>query len=161
MESPDQPERESHMAEKSSNSAGPANGGASKPKEGVTKMEAVRRALAKLGLDAKRGAIQTFVKEQFGVEMSLDHVSNYKSELTKKAGKGKAKAKPRMTAETKPAPEAAAAPRETAPEPPATKKPAAGGKSGGIPLGDILTVKELVGRLGAGPLHTLIDAFAK
>jgi hypothetical protein len=149
------------MAEKKgTNSAGPSNGGASKPQAGVTKMEAVRQAIASLGWGAKREAIQTFVKEQFGVEMSLDHVSNYKSDLAKKAGKGKARSK-KGPAKTKPAPVAAAVPRETAPEPPAATKPAAGGKSGGIPLGDILTVKELVERLGAAPLHTLIDAFAR
>jgi hypothetical protein len=38
---------------------------------------------------------------------------------------------------------------------------AGGGRAGGIPLEDILAVKDLVGRLGARPLHTLIDAFAK
>ena len=32
---------------------------------------------------------------------------------------------------------------------------------GGILLQDILTVKDLVVRFGPGPLHTLIDAFAK
>jgi hypothetical protein len=33
--------------------------------------------------------------------------------------------------------------------------------AGGVPLADILAVKELVGRLGPGPLHALIDAFAR
>jgi hypothetical protein len=31
----------------------------------------------------------------------------------------------------------------------------------GVPLSDILYIKELVGRFGAEPMHTLIDAFAK
>jgi hypothetical protein len=39
--------------------------------------------------------------------------------------------------------------------------PMAGGKEAGIPLDDILYVKQLVGRIGPGQLHTLIDAFAK
>jgi hypothetical protein len=36
----------------------------------------------------------------------------------------------------------------------------ASGKEPGIPLDDILYVKQLVGRFGAAPLHTLINAFA-
>jgi hypothetical protein len=38
---------------------------------------------------------------------------------------------------------------------------AAGGKVPGIPPDDILYVKQLVGRLGAGQVHALIDAFAR
>jgi hypothetical protein len=150
------------MAEKKNTPAAdpttPSNGGAGKPQAGLTKMEAVRQALAQLGRDAKPRVIQPYVKERFGVEMTTDHISTYKKEIARKAAKGKAK--PRVTAKEKPGPVAAAAPRETAPKPPAATKPTVGGKSG-IPLGDILTVKELVGRLGAGPLHTLIDAFAR
>jgi hypothetical protein len=36
-----------------------------------------------------------------------------------------------------------------------------GGGKAAIPLEDILCVKDLVGRLGAEPLRTLIDVFAK
>jgi hypothetical protein len=43
------------MAEKKNTPAGPSNGGAAKPQAAVTKMEAVRRALATLGWGAKRG----------------------------------------------------------------------------------------------------------
>jgi hypothetical protein len=54
------------MAETTSNGA---------PGEKVTKNEAVRRAVAELGKDAKRGQLRDFVKERFGIEMDLDHVS--------------------------------------------------------------------------------------
>jgi hypothetical protein len=42
-----------------------------------------------------------------------------------------------------------------------TYRPPLLGPASRVPLKDILAVKELVGRLGAGPLHTLIDAFAR
>jgi hypothetical protein len=151
------------MAEKKNTPAGPpataSNGGAARPQAGLTKMEGVKRAQAALGRDAKPLAIQKYVKDRLGIDISTSVISTYKKDIARKAAKGKAK--PRVTAKGKPGPAAAAAPRETAPQPPAAAKPAAGGKSGGIPLGDILTVKELVERLGAAPLHTLIDAFAK
>jgi hypothetical protein len=44
----------------------------------------------------------------------------------------------------------------------AKPQPSVGGrKESGIPLNDILYVKELVGRIGPQQLHKLIDAFAK
>jgi hypothetical protein len=124
------------------------NGGAASPEKQLTKMEAVRQAQAALGRKAKPLAIQKYAKDRLGIDISTGVISSYKKEIARQAKKGKGKAKP--------APVAASAARETAP---AAKKPAA--QSGGIPLKDILAVKELVGRLGAGPLHTLIDAFAR
>ena len=123
------------------------NGGAAKPEPKLTKMEAVRQAIARLGWEAKPKQIQKHIRRRFGVEMTADYISNYKGDLARKAGRTKAR----------PAPVASAAARETSPMAPAPWQPAAGG----IPLKDILAIKELVGRLGAGPLHTLIDAFAK
>ena len=120
-----------------------ANGGAAKPEKKLTKMEAVRQAIARLGWEAKPKQIQKHIRRRFGVEMTADHISTYKGSLAKKAGRTKAK----------PVPVVASAARETAPKP--------AGQTGSIPLKDILTIKELVGRLGAGPLHTLIDAFAR
>jgi len=138
---------EAHMA-KTSTPAAPtatANGGAAKPEKKLTKMEAVRQAIARLGWDAKPKQIQKRIKRRFGVEMTADHISTYKGHLAKKAGRTK----------SRPAPVAASAARQTAP---AAPTPAV---AGGIPLADILAVKELVGRLGAGLLHALIDAFAR
>src|SRR5262249_56026626 len=63
---------------------------AAKGKSGVvSKMDAVREALRHLGSDAKPAQIQGFIKEKFGVEMTLDHISNYKSDIRKKSSKGK------------------------------------------------------------------------
>ena len=120
---------------------------AATPKAGLTKMEAVRRAQAALGKKAKPLAIQKFVKDEFNIDISTTVISTYKKEIARKARKG-AKAK------AKPAPVAASAPRQTAP---ALRQAGAAG----IPLKDILAVRDLVNRLGAGALHTLIDAFAR
>jgi hypothetical protein len=64
------------MAEKKNTPAAtpttPSNGGAAKPQPRLTKMEAVRRALAKLGGDAEPRLIQQYVQERFGVEMTTD-----------------------------------------------------------------------------------------
>jgi hypothetical protein len=135
--------------------AATANGGAAKPEKKMTKMEAVRRAQAALGKKAKPLAIQEYVKDEFNIDITTAVISTYKKDIARKAKKGKGQALRAVAAQVKPAPVAASAARETAP---AVPKPAA---SGGIPLKDVLAVKELVGRLGAGPLHTLIDAFTK
>jgi hypothetical protein len=124
------------------------NGGAAKPEKKLTKMEAVRQAIAWLGWEAKPKQLQKHIRRRFGIEMTADHISTYKGSLAKKAGRTKAR----------PIPVAASAARETAPQPAVTKP---GAESRAIPLKDILTIKELVGRLGAGPLHALIDAFAR
>ena len=120
--------------------------------EKITKQEAVRRALAHFGKDGKPAQMQGWIKEQFGIEMSTDHISTAKGIILRKAG-GKAKKSAAKKAAPKPQVQPAAA--STSPPKPT------GGKAGGIALEDILAVKELVGRLGARPLHTLIDAFAK
>jgi hypothetical protein len=121
------------------------------PNEGkLTKQEAVRQALATLGRDAKPLQLQEWIREHLGIKMTADHVSTAKGIILKK-GKKAARKKPG-------APEAVTGPAQ---KEPAIKPQAPTGKETGIPLDDILTVKELVGRLGAGPLHTLIDAFAR
>jgi hypothetical protein len=113
----------------------------------ITKQEAVRRALAHFGREAKPAQMQGWIKQQFGIDMSTDHISTAKGEILRKA------AGPKKTGLPKAAPvQQAAAP---------TSQPKSTDKAGGIPLADILAVKDLVRRLGAGPLHTLIDAFAK
>jgi hypothetical protein len=123
------------------------NGGAGKPGPRMTKKDGVRQAITNLGWDAKPKAIQKYLKDDLGIDMTTDQISTTKWVLAQKAGKGKAKG----PANGKPALVASAAARETAPNPPA---------AGAIPPKDVLAVKELVGRLRAGPLHTLIDAFA-
>src|SRR4051794_24267912 len=48
------------------------------------KAEYVRRALAELGLGARPGEIQSFIRDHFGVEMNRNHISSYKSQQIKK-----------------------------------------------------------------------------
>ena len=112
---------------------------AKKKNSGMTKQEAVRQALAELGNDAMPMQIKGFVKERFGIEMTTAHISTAKGDILRKGGrKGKSLVKKTQV-------------------PPSS----AGPTKGGIALVDILAVKNLVGRLGAEPLRTLIDAFAK
>jgi hypothetical protein len=56
-------------------------------KNGLSKLEGVRRAVAKLGADAKPQDIQPFLKQNFGIKMSTTLISNYKSHLSRKARK--------------------------------------------------------------------------
>ena len=76
-------------------------------KEQLTnKAEAIRRALAKLGNKAMPAEIQEFIKTNFGVEMTTQVISVYKSKLVKK--KGKPGRKPKVVGATdEPAPERA------------------------------------------------------
>lgn len=50
------------------------------------KMEAVRRAMHSLGMDASPLEIQKHVKDNFGQDMDANMISSYKSTLRKKAG---------------------------------------------------------------------------
>jgi hypothetical protein len=119
---------------------------AKKKNGGMIKQEAVRQALAELGKDAMPTQIKGHVKERFGIAMTTAHISNAKSFVLRKAGrKGKSLAKKPASGKPQVAQPSSAAPTKRA----------------GNPLEDILTVKNLVGRLGAEPLRTLIDVFAK
>jgi len=119
--------------------------------EKITKQEAVRRALDHFGRDAKPAQMKPWIKGQFGIEMGADHISTAKGSILKEAGKGKRAAQP----------SAAAAVQRTVQPVKAASAPAASGRAASIPLDDILYIKGLVGRFGAGPLHTLTFAFAK
>jgi hypothetical protein len=124
---------------------GPAAAVASQPSEaggkGITRMEAVGRALEELGSDAKRSAIQGFLRERFGIAMSPDHISNCKSDLRRRKGK-----KP--------------AGKKTAGEEAAR---AAAGKAAaaGISVEDVRLAKGLVERVGADRLRALIGVLAR
>jgi hypothetical protein len=108
----------------------------------MTKWDAVRQALETLGPDAKPLAIQAYLKDNLGMEVKTSLISVYKKDLAKKRAKMPAAAR-----KEEPGDQALMKP-----------KPAA---AGGIPLEDILAGKDLVQHLGAAPLHTLIDAFAR
>jgi hypothetical protein len=58
-------------------------------KQGVTKLESVRQALASLGSDAQPLQIQDFIKSKFGIDMERQRISVNKSILTKEAGQKK------------------------------------------------------------------------
>ena len=136
------------MAEKT-NSPAPK-----KPPAGITKMDAVRKALTELGSDARPLQIVGFVKDRFGIDMTPDHVSNYKSSiLTSEPGKYRPAATKAPAARPTPQPAAA-------PAPPAQAPPRADAKAG-ISLEDIAAVKDLVERVGAESLRKLIDLLAR
>jgi hypothetical protein len=128
---------------------------------GISKVDAVGKAMEKLGEDASRPDIQSFVKKAYGLEIGLDHVSNCKLELRARAAKANKAAEPKATAA---APKAAAV--KPAAQKPASPNPTAaasgnGKASGGISLGDVRAAKELLGRVGAAELKGLIDLLSK
>ena len=133
---------------------GKAAGQGKKPK--VTKTEAVKRALAALGEEATRTEIQSHVRKKYGLEITLDHISNCKGELAKRAS-----AEGTQTAAPAKKP---AAPKPQAKSPAPAPGPAKGknGAAGDVVrLDDVLLAKELLNRVGAGPLRTLLDGLAK
>ena len=140
--------------------AGTANdpkAAAAKGKAGVSKMDAVRQAIRQLGRSAKPRQIQGAIKEQFGVAMTLDHISNYKSTILKQVG-GQAKKAAKGPAAPKPAAHQPAAPA-------AARQPAkaAGSGTGGdhLSVDDVRTVKALLSRLRPDSLKGLIDVLAR
>jgi hypothetical protein len=135
----------------------------------ITKVEAVGRAMAALGAEASRGDIQGYVRQKFGVKIGLDHISNCKGELAKRAAKTPPPGGPQAAA-AKPGAAPTASRKLTAPTlqtaepaPAAQKRPVGGNGSSraSILLEDVLTAKILIDRVGAGPLKTLIDGLAK
>ena len=124
----------------------------------LTKIDAVRQAMAKLGKNAKPLELQSYIKKEFGIEMTADHVSTSKGDiLRKKKAKGKAKGASKAAAATGAQPAAAK---------PVAAKPATAttgnGKTGSsIGLEDIAVVKGLVGRVGPEQLRSLVDLLAK
>jgi hypothetical protein len=113
--------------------------------KGVSKMEAVRAALRELGRKAKPLKIQEFIKEKFNIDMSPDHISNYKSTILKGKGKSGKRGRPKGTGV------------------PAAAKPAAGNahSRSGLALEDVENVKKLVRRFGSDSLKRLIDVLTK
>ena len=55
-------------------------------KEGVTKADMVRDAIANLGWDASAGEMQKYILDKFKVEMSIGHISQTKSTERKRQG---------------------------------------------------------------------------
>jgi hypothetical protein len=116
-------------------------------KKKIKKKEAVRRSLKKLGPDAPTKDIQADIKKRFGLDMTTNHISTTKGELRKEASKNA----PAGKQEAKPAP-AKAAP---------SAKAASNGIGSAVEMADVLTLKDLVRRVGAAHLHTLIDVMSR
>ena len=118
---------------------------------GITKQEAVRRAVAVLGKTAPAKDIQKHVKDTFGLDMTIDHIYNAKSNVL---AKGKKKAS--KTTGKQPAPSETAAAHPPVPPVPVARQPA-----GAIRLEDLEAVKGLLGRVGADNLKALAALLAR
>jgi hypothetical protein len=118
---------------------------------GISKQEAVRKALTALGKTATASAIQKYVKDTFNLDMTIDHIYTAKSSALKKGKKKKGKGRGKQSA----------APVAAAPSEPQVKPaPAARKSAGGVSLADIEAVKGLLGRVGADNLKALADLLA-
>jgi hypothetical protein len=124
-------------------------------KKKLTKIDAVRQALGELGKEAGPTAIQGYLKERLGIDITKDHASNAKSVVLRQAAKPPAK----LAAAKPPAKPTRAKPAAKPPVQPAAASASA--KGGGILLKDIETVKDLLGRVGPGELRRLIDLLAR
>jgi hypothetical protein len=128
----------------------------------ITKKGAVQQALTELGKSAKAADIQNYAREKFGLDISSNLVKEYKGDLLKGKAAAKQQAAPKLTTKKPTVTKKPAAKKRATAKPPAAKPPGQVSQAfSGIPLQDILSIKELVGRLGAKPVHVLIDAFAK
>jgi hypothetical protein len=127
------------MAETKTNPVASATTG-QVPVSPMTKVGAVRQALAKLGKKAPPLKIKDYLKKHFQMDVSRDLISKYKGELTHKpAKKGATKQSP--APRTQPAPKV--------------------NNSKGILLEDLLTTKGLVQRVGVEKLRTLIEVLTR
>jgi hypothetical protein len=106
--------------------------------ESISKMSAVRQAISDLGKHASPAAIQDFVKSRFQLSMTTGHISNYKSTILK--GKGKRRGRPKS----------ASGPR-------GKPAPASRDRNVGVKVQEILSLRAMVGRVGADDLKALID----
>ena len=106
----------------------------------ITKTEAVKRSLAKLGKGAMPKALQADVKKRFGLDVTPDYAGKIKTEVLGKGGGTK---------------------KATEPAPHQSPQVARNGKAPSVLLADILTIKDLVQRVGAKHLRTLIDAMSR
>lgn len=121
----------------------------------MSKMEAVRKALKELGKDAKPIQIQSYVKERFGIDMSADHCSNYKSVILRKSkGKGKRLVQQAAARSTETPESSTGTNRPTA-------RPQSNAKSASISLEDVEATKALIGRVGVDNLRKLIDLLTR
>jgi hypothetical protein len=125
------------------------------PAPGMTKRDALRQALKALGKNALPIAIQKFLKEKHGLDISRRHISKFKADVLRQQAGEKAKVKPSPVAKVEPK-------KAAAPKPEVKLASAAPQKgSNGIQLEDIEVVKGLLRRVGHLELQKLIDLLGK
>jgi hypothetical protein len=152
--------RVTNMAEKKNEAASPESTAAPAGKKRFTKVDAVAEALAACGQDAPRPDVQDWIKNKFGFTMSVDHISNCKKVLAKKAG---ISLQARRRKKRKPGPKKGRAARTQAAEKPVAPpqaKPAPAAAARTVALEDILKLKELLTSIGGEHLKTLIDVMS-
>ncbi len=106
-------------------------------------MDAVRQALNSLGRDAKPPALDSYIRDHFGMSIPHNMISSYKSQLRskKKGGKGGRRGRPPASESAK-AVEAVAEERQR------------------VSFKDLQEVKNLAGRLGIAKLQKLVEVLA-
>lgn len=102
---------------------------------GITKKEAVRRALAELGLEAMPLEIKGYLKKTFHIDMDSQNISNYKSTLKSE--------------------------RKSVVSPPPVTKQTVTAATGGFSLEDIQAVKEVADRIGADKVRQLAEVLSR
>jgi hypothetical protein len=101
--------------------------------DGISNMEAVRRALAALGPRVRPPEIGAYVRQQFGKVIPPNHISSYKSTLTKKGRKtGRARDGANGTGRHH-------------------------GGSDSLSLKDLRAIKELANRIGVARFRELVE----
>jgi hypothetical protein len=108
----------------------PAVGAAPAKADSISNMEAVRRALAALGPKARPPEIGAYVRQHFGKVIPPNHISSYKSTLTRK---GRKPGRPRAEGDGH------------------------HGGADGLSLRDIRAVKELANRIGVARFRELVE----
>jgi hypothetical protein len=108
--------------------------------QGLTKMEAMRRSLGELGLDAKPLQLKAHLKSKYGINMDTSVISSYKGTLKNKMGK-RGPGRPKKA-------------RQTAGS-------SANGSSGSLSVADIQAVKAVVSKLGPDTVRELVDVLGK
>jgi hypothetical protein len=109
-------------------------------KETISKLEAMRQAVAKLGKDTALADLLKFIKQTHGITLDRAVAYNYKSIASSKPAAGKRRGR-------KPGRKRAAV-------------AATASKAGGISLADIQAVKALADRIGAekvGQLASILE----
>lgn len=99
--------------------------------KGISKMEAVRRALNRLGADAKPLVMKPYIEKEFGIVMDANMISSYKSAISRKGA-----SQSRLN-----------------------RRGGRGTVGGELSVEDIQAVKDLAERIGADKVRELAELF--